>query len=193
MKIIRSFRKTLAITIGEDGEVIVKAPYFLSEKKILIFVKSKENWIEKQRAKITKKQEILNKFDFKNFVYLNGCRMSWDIVKNSDKRMTKASFYTKKFYEMIENRAERLKKQLKINASFKLCNSKCIWGSCNANNTIKINWKIILLKPELQDYVILHELCHVKEMNHSKKFWELVEENFPSCKVVRKLMGVVEV
>ena len=53
------------------------------------------------------------------------------------------------------------------------------WGSCSARRCISLNWRLILLRPELQDYIILHELAHLTEMNHGKGFWELLDQYDP--------------
>ncbi len=65
-------------------------------------------------------------------------------------------------------------------------NHKARWGSCSIRNNINFNYRIIFLSQELADYIIVHELCHLKEMNHSRKFWVLVEKIFPDYKKVRK-------
>ena len=53
------------------------------------------------------------------------------------------------------------------------------WGSCSAGRGISLNWRLVLLRPELQDYVILHELAHLTEMNHGKVFWALLDQYDP--------------
>jgi predicted metal-dependent hydrolase len=56
------------------------------------------------------------------------------------------------------------------------------WGSCSSSGIIRLNWKCVLLKPEVMDYIIVHELCHLREMNHSKLFWKEVEKILPDYK-----------
>ena len=187
MKIIKSFRKSMSISIDEEGELIIKAPYFLSNNKIMNFVESKKKWIEKQQSKIKQKTEIMKEYDFEDFAYINGEKVSWkEIIIN--KKMSKASFYSKKATELVINKAKYWANEMNLSAYFKLCNSKCIWGSCNQNKIIKLNWKLVLLNEELQDYVIIHELCHLKEMNHSKQFWNRVEEIDKNYKIHRQLL-----
>jgi len=60
------------------------------------------------------------------------------------------------------------------------------WGSCSSKKNLNFNYKIIFLPPVLQDYLIVHELCHLQEMNHSKKFWGLVGQTIKSYKLLNK-------
>ncbi len=65
-------------------------------------------------------------------------------------------------------------------------NQKTRWGSCSSQKNLSFNWRLILAPPEILDYVVVHELCHLKEMNHSKAFWKLVETQVPDHKKKRK-------
>lgn len=66
-----------------------------------------------------------------------------------------------------------------------LCDFKARWGSCDAEGRVKLNWRLAMLPPELCDYVIIHELCHLRELNHSAVFWRLVEKYCPSYREYR--------
>jgi len=62
------------------------------------------------------------------------------------------------------------------------------WGSCSTGNNLNFNYRIILLPLELADYIIVHELCHLAEMNHSFKFWQLVGQAIPDWRQRRRLL-----
>lgn len=64
------------------------------------------------------------------------------------------------------------------------------WGSCSSKGTISLNWRLIMAPPEVLDYVIVHELCHLKEHNHSKRFWQLVESHCPDFKSLRHWLKI---
>ena len=77
----------------------------------------------------------------------------------------------------------------KLGVSFnkiRIKNIKYAWGSCTSNKNITINYELIKYEEEIIKYVIVHELCHLKYMNHSKEFWKLVEANIPNYKELRK-------
>lgn len=65
-------------------------------------------------------------------------------------------------------------------------NQKSRWGSCSRKGNLNFNYKLTFLPPELRDYVIVHEICHIKEFNHGRGFWQLVAETVPEYKEMRK-------
>lgn len=200
IKIIRSRRKTLALSITKDGEVVVRAPLHLKEEKILKFVEEKAGWINKSLAKINCKNQFKESFDFKNYIYLLGEKQSVNdfnmAVGKIPTKPTKPknSFdvvyeklykdYAKKY---LPKRAEEIAKAIGLKyKDLKICQSKRIWGSYNKDGTMKLNFKLIILPKPLIDYVIVHELCHGKELNHSPKFWALVGQALPNYKGLKE-------
>jgi predicted metal-dependent hydrolase len=65
-------------------------------------------------------------------------------------------------------------------------NQKSRWGSCSKKGNLNFNYKLVFLSPELRDYVIVHEICHIREFNHGKAFWALVAETVPEWRGLRK-------
>ena len=87
-------------------------------------------------------------------------------------------FYKQEALKYLITRAQILAAELEFYPSqIKIQTARSRWGSCNSRGMINLNWKLILFSPALIDYVIIHELCHLKHMNHSREFWNLVKRN----------------
>jgi predicted metal-dependent hydrolase len=71
-------------------------------------------------------------------------------------------------------------------------NQKSRWGSCSKKGNLNFNYKLVFLTPEMRDYVIVHEICHIKEFNHGRGFWALVAETVPDWKKLRKALRNVK-
>lgn len=71
-------------------------------------------------------------------------------------------------------------------------NHKSRWGSCSERGNLNFNYKLLLLPPEVADYIVVHELCHLLEFNHSPAFWALVEQTLPHHKVLRRTLRQLE-
>ena len=141
----------------KDGRVIVKAPRRVSKKEIEKILEQKSEWIQKAVEKETKKQE-------------------------------KKPLYTKEeFKEIVEKNANELIKQTGLVPNkITIKKIKYAWGSCSSKKNITINLELIKYSEQAIRYVILHEICHIKYMNHSKDFWNLVEKYMPDYKQVKK-------
>ena len=88
---------------------------------------------------------------------------------------------------LVENRLSVINKFYKFNINrVAIKNTTTRWGSCSSKKNLNFNYKIIYLKPYLADYLIVHELCHLGELNHSKKFWALVEKTIPNYAKLNK-------
>jgi predicted metal-dependent hydrolase len=161
-------RKTLSLMVTNDGIVLIKAPLRTPEKYILDFVNLKKAWINKKIEQSHTSKESLQGLDLENL----------DIV--NQKKIAKAQVSQKiQFWSGQMN----LKYQ-----KVRLSSAKTRWGSCTSTNDISINWRLSLLPLELMDYVIVHELAHIREKNHSSKFWAIVESYWPNYKSDRKLL-----
>lgn len=143
----------------KNGEVIVKAPKFITKKYIDIIVEQKRNWILK---KLEESKDIAREREYTNT----------DIEKLKNK------------LEYIF--PELIKQTNLVPNKIRIRNIKYAWGSCSSNKNITINLKLVDKSDEEIKYVVLHELCHLKYMNHSDKFWNLVEKYMPNYKAIRK-------
>ena len=206
--IIRSRRKTLAMFVDPNGELVVKAPLNLSDKKIYEFIKTKERWISSQQKRVLQTQ-YLNKsvLTYRTFLYLG--RELQPIVENRAKRVERVDDYLyippkiaalgeEKALKKIEKwlrdeakiilheRMEVFSRKLNLGyTDFCTNNNKTRWGSCSRDGKIALNWRMIMLPPALVDYIIVHEFCHLLEFNHSKNFWALVGRVLPHWKDLR--------
>lgn len=168
--IVRSRKaRTMRISIYPDCTVKVTAPYLFPEFLIKKFVASKSGWI-------TKKLDHFKKHPI------------------SPKRLLLNSLGRKDFREQKEKALQLVKERLAhfnkhyglIYRKITIRNQKSRWGSCSHNGNMSFNYKIVFLEPEIQDYIIVHELCHLKELNHSKRFWDLVGEMVPEYRKMLK-------
>ncbi len=97
------------------------------------------------------------------------------------------NFYRKKAEEVVHDRLQFFNEHYKFKYNrVTLRNQKTRWGSCSYLKNLNFNWRLIMAPIEVMDYVVVHELCHLKEMNHSKRYWSLVAEVIPNYKEVRK-------
>lgn len=171
MTIIRTNRKTIAIYVRKNGEVEVRAPFGVSDKKIQEFVLEKQDWIIKTQNKI--KQKIQNKRTLS--------------IEEKNKLIDKANEY-------IPQRVIYLSKQLRLPVTkIKITSAKSYWGCCNIKNEVSFSWRLMLATPQTIDYVIIHELAHTKHHNHSSKFWKEVEKIMPGYKECKEELKQIEV
>lgn len=167
IKIIKSNRKSIAIEIKKDLSIIVRAPFFVKDKEINTFVESKRDWIEKHIIDMQKRQDessSVEKFTLEEIKSLAG--------KALDYIPQRVSYYSPIIgvdYGRITIR-----------------NQVSRWGSCSAKGNLNFNCLLMLTPSDVIDYVVVHELCHRKEMNHSPKFWSEVEKVLPNYKTSRK-------
>ena len=160
----RSRIKNLYIYI-KNGEVIVKAPLKLADKQIEKFLNKKSKWIyenlEKNKDKINKeKEEKIGKEDVERL-----------------QKIVKENIY--KYSKILGKRPKKVR----------IRDLKYAWGSCSSNQNISINLKLATKDKRAIEYVVLHEMCHLIYMNHSKNFWDLIEKNMPKYKEYKKLLA----
>lgn len=160
----RSRIKNLYIYI-RNGKVIVKAPLRLENKYIEEFLNKKSKWIyenlEKSKAKADKeKEEKIEKEDVERL-----------------QKIVKENIY--KYSKILGKSPKKVR----------IRDLKYAWGSCSSNQNISINLKLATKGEKAIEYVVLHEMCHLIHMNHSKSFWNLVEKNMPEYKEYKKLLA----
>ena len=204
----RSARKTLSIIINEKGEVTIKASKRMSESDIYKFVQSKEKWINSKVNSIKQQNEINN--DLFNYKCILFCGKKYRVIKDTKakdiqleegiitikklsslKREVRVleKFLKNKCLEIVGQRLKYFSNIMQLEPQkVVLMNSKRKWGTCDSDQVISFNWRIIMLTPNLIDYVIVHELSHLIEMNHSPAFWAIVSAVLPNVKQLRSTL-----
>ena len=158
-RLIRSGRKTLALELKPEG-LIVRAPHGVSRDQIEQFVSSHESWIRSHQEKLEKAMSTLSSAD----------RLSMEDIRSLAEQAMK----------MIPERVAYYAPRIGVTyGRITIRNQKTRWGSCSAKGNLNFNCLLMLAPPEVVDSVVVHELCHRKEMNHSKKFYEEVLKVFP--------------
>lgn len=163
---IRSRRKTIAVQVQENGEVLVRSPLSVSQRTVEKFLKDKKEWIEEHQRR----------------AYI---RQSRQVSVTDEMRAEGIAKAKKLFPERTAYFAERMGVTY---GRITIREQKTRWGSCSSKGNLNFNWKLVLLPPELLDYVVVHELAHRKEMNHSPAFWKVVEEILPDYRERRKAL-----
>lgn len=206
--IIRSARKTLSIAVDSFGRLIVRAPHRCSEERIFAFLREKEEWIMKKQYERTGAGLRLPPENLQGYTFM---------LLGKDVRVELVHAHTIGYdgevgiiYLPEENARERLVSWLKANAkriltdvterkaqlmgvriqSITISSAKTRWGSCSYDNKIRYSFRLLYVPQDVIEYVIVHELAHVKHKNHSKAFWKEVEKYEPDYKVKRKWLEI---
>ena len=189
IEIKREKRKTVLLKLIDYQNAVLKIPFYLSDKKVEDFLESKKTWIEKNSIKLKSNTLFSQQFDLKSKLYLNGEYFQEVIKLKSHANNKIKNFYKSQFF-ILEEMAKKLSEQTGLKyKEIKMHSSVRVWGSYNSQGLMKLNYKLIILPPILQKYVILHELCHSKQMNHSPKFWALVQKLCPEFKILKKQLN----
>ncbi len=161
----RSQARRIRLAVHADGRVVVTAPARVDERVVRLFVESKAEWV-------TEKIQL-----FQSRVVEGGAKPYFGAFDAQKK-------------EALEFVVERLRY---FNTTYgfhigrvSVRDQKTRWGSCSRTGNLSFNYRIASLPEELADYVIVHELCHLKEFNHAKSFWELVSRVFPNHRSLRR-------
>lgn len=206
-KLVRTRRRTLSIEITSTGKIIIRAPLKASLKLIQKFVEDRKDWIEKTKRRLQKNHQppFLHQFiENENFYFLGN---PYPLIFNP--LIKKITFHENAFYvqekvplqirteftKWYKNKAknyfelildQEAKKMGLAYKRLKLSSAQKRWGSCSQEGNISLCWRLIMAPESVSRYVAIHELAHLKEMNHSKEFWQLVEKFHPNYKEDKK-------
>lgn len=205
-RLIRAKRRSIALIIERDGSLTVRAPRRVTLKDIHGFIEEKSDWIIRSREKLMSIEPVAKKqyVDGERFLFLgreyelrlvrpqrpvlkfeSGFALSASARERGELAFIK--WYKTQALTVFSERVHRYSimhgfepKQVKVNSA------KTRWGSCTSNGTINFSWRLVMAPLDVVDYVVLHELSHLKVKNHSPRFWKLVEFLCPDFKHRRK-------
>lgn len=163
-ELIRSSRRTIAVEI-KGGRVIVRAPLRMSKVEIEKFISSKADWIKKH-LEISRQRQIVPMEPF----------TPEQIQQLADAALQDIPPRVRKYAAIIGVTVGRIT----------IRNQKTRWGSCSSKGNLNFNRLLMLCPEEIRDYVVVHELCHRKELNHSPRFWTEVARVMPDYAARRK-------
>lgn len=163
--------RSVRITVYPSGKVVVTKPTRVSAQVVEKFVQERADWIETTLAHAHRRRGGLPLIELPK--PRKGSRAYKDAIASA-----RALAH--------ERLAHLNKKYTTIYGSVSIRNQKTRWGSCTALNNLSFNYKIAFLPPHLADYIIVHELCHTIEHNHSERFWAQVARTIPNHKEIRK-------
>jgi len=198
-------KKTLSLRIQENGKVLLSVPYHTPRREIERFLGKAESWIVK---KVWERENAIREsqkafIPGERFLYLGE---SYPLeIRKSDHREPplKLSFgkfildqghlkvardvfihwYKREAQEVIAERLMYYSQRLHLfPKGIRITNARCRWGSCSHDNRLSFSWRIILAPLVIIDYILIHELAHIKVKNHSRNFWESIASIFPDYK-----------
>lgn len=210
-KIIRSRRKSIALVVSANAELVVRAPMRTSLEYIRDLVGRKSSWIDKKQKWILKNGSPAKSKEFvdgEEFLYLGeSYKLKIDYCDNikledflyfPEKYLLKSDFSRAKIVAWYKQEAksiitERANLYSRLTGwrfkSISIRSAETRWGSCGAKGSINFAWKLVMAPLEVIDYVVVHELAHLVERNHSARFWNKVRTVFPDYKTRRKWLS----
>ena len=164
------------ITIKNDGKVIVKTNHSLSEKNIKDMVFKKALWILNKQSSLQKKIKISDD----ELLYLGESHKLDSLIKDRD---GVDLFYRQKAREIILPMVEFWSEKMQLYPTYiGFRKNRTLWGSCSSKNRLSFNTNLVKVSKSTIEYVVVHELAHIKHKNHSAKFWNFVQEYLPDFK-----------
>lgn len=193
-----SNRRSISIKVNRDETVDVRAPIGTREAFVEGFVAAHEDWVLNALEKVRQLNQDVNKPLSRVFFFGEEYKIKFG--------GNKVEFNGRYFKMPEQNARENMAAWLKSSApsvfadrvnhfaeimgakptAVKVTNAKTRWGSCSSKGSINLSWRLMMMRGELIDYVVVHELAHLREMNHSDKFWKIVERYMPNYKALRE-------
>lgn len=207
-KIIRSHRSSIGIRITSDGEIVVTAPHVMPYFFIEKFLEERKDWINKTLAKVHAIPKVTKKKyqEGETFLYLGktyklhidnfkAISLSNDLIQFPKVLLFRAQKELINWY--VHQAKEKITQRViyhagKMEASYKsifFSDTSSKWGTCTYDNRLQFNWRLIMTPLMVLDYVVIHELAHTTEKNHSHTFWNIVQQYTPAYRQHRNWLN----
>lgn len=170
--IVRSKRRSIGFEVRPGGKITVRIPMRASVNTVKEIIEDKKDWLYEMYLKQKDKIDT-------------------DSLREAERNDPRTAYLEKKYrqaakryiYERVEYYIEMIGGHY---SSIRIGDQKTRWGSCSNNGTLSFSWRLMLAPPRVLDYVVIHEICHLTYMDHSKHFWDLVSVYDPDYKEHRK-------
>ena len=206
--LIKSKRKSLSLTINNDGELIVHAPKKMNLEEIFSFIEKKQDWIKQKKQKVQNILQINKKvMNYEQILFLGKLYDTVRVkgikevllegnflcipeqIKDEKVPHTLKNWLTYMAEGVILDRLDYFAELMDLDfEGVKIISSRAKWGSCDHKLNLTFNFKMVMLPPIIIDYIIIHELSHILELNHSREFWEVVASIMPTYKKQRETL-----
>lgn len=208
-RLVRSKRKTIAICIDRDGGVTVRAPQRAANSLIERFVQEKQEWIRVKSGQMQQLAAERNGYRVLPGTFLPLLGRDYPVEEGEGVSFDGTSFFVpQEEFSVLRPKLESLYKQIArqiipervgyfskvtglVPRGVRVGSAKTSWGSCSGENRLSFTWRLVLAAPEQLDYVVVHELAHLQEHNHSARFWHLVESILPDYLDRRKKLKLL--
>lgn len=193
-EIIKSRRRTLALVIDHDGELIVRAPFCATNNEIRLFIEEKEDWIMEKSMEVKKRAAkhpnlTLAEGEFIEYLgekyrihrtHLNQVFLSGKFINLPDGQDAKdilIAWYKKRASQVLKERVAVFAEIMNVEpCGVRITSAKTRWGSCSYQNHLNFSWRLVMCPMDVVDYVVVHELSHIYHKDHSKNFWKSVSK-----------------
>lgn len=205
INLIRTARRTVQLKIISPTELEVRAPLVMPTDAIRRFVMSKQSWLLRHLSEATLQKDCP---PLPSSITLRGCTYPIQYRISEELRLTQCdsffilshppatpplairqlieSYYRQYARELLTAKTSYWAKRIGVSYNrIAIKSQKTRWGSCSAKGNLNYNWHIICTDDELIDYIVIHELCHLRHLNHSHAFWQLVASHCPSYRECR--------
>ena len=216
-EVVRCARKTLGVVVSPDGTVMVRVPYHTNHARIFEFAERLKPWIFKHLARYEQARASNDFTSGEKLPYLGkkyrlvvvpadneaapiitGGQLRVPVPRGLSETMRRElvkesliKWYEVQAHQILTERLGKLALSLGLcPAAVKVKRQVRRWGSCTARGVINLNWRLVMAPPEVIDYVIIHELCHLMVQGHQGEFWEYVARHLPDYKKHKKWLRV---